>query len=125
MDIKEKFVLGISYGYHDSAVALVKDGIVISAVEEERFTGIKHDNSFPINSIKWITKSNNISVDDISYVCFYENPVLKDDRNNKMYWKYWYKNIFKFKVSGTNNKHKPLLQNLFPVAVGPSRKTCP
>ena len=97
MDIKEKFVLGISYGYHDSAVALVKDGIVISAVEEERFTGIKHDNSFPINSIKWITKSNNISVDDISYVCFYENPVLKDDRNNKMYWKYWYKNIFKFK----------------------------
>ena len=45
--------LGISAFYHDSAAAIIEDGKVIAAAEEERFTGIKHDYSFPINSIKW------------------------------------------------------------------------
>ena len=41
---KDKYVIGVSFGYHDSAAALMKDGHILSAVEEERFTGIKHDN---------------------------------------------------------------------------------
>ena len=48
------YILGISCGYHDSAAALIKDGRVLGAVEEERFTGIKHDNSFPIKSIAYL-----------------------------------------------------------------------
>jgi carbamoyltransferase len=46
--------LGISAFYHDSAACIVKDGKVLAAVEEERFTGIKHDSSFPIHSIHWL-----------------------------------------------------------------------
>jgi len=110
---KEKYFLGISYGYHDSAVALLKGGKVLSAVEEERFTGIKHDNSFPQHSIKWITESNNITIDDISYVCFYENPTLKNDRNKSIYRKYWYKNIFGFKLK---DKSFDDLKRYFPKA---------
>ena len=53
-------ILGISAFYHDSAAALIVDGKVVSAQEEERFTGIKHDQRFPINSIKWILKQNKL-----------------------------------------------------------------
>ena len=52
--IYDKYIIGISYGFHDSAVALIKNGKVLNAVEEERFTGIKHDYSFPINSINML-----------------------------------------------------------------------
>ena len=49
--------LGISAFYHDSAACIVVDGRVIAAAEEERFTGLKHDHSFPVNAIKWCLKS--------------------------------------------------------------------
>jgi len=94
--IYDKYIIGISHGFHDSAVALIQNGQVLNAVEEERFTGIKHDNSFPINSINWILKNNNIDGKDISAVCYYENPKLKYDRDWKSYWKYFWKNPFKF-----------------------------
>ncbi len=81
--MKNKYVLGISCGYHDSAAALIKDGKVLSACEEERFTGIKHDSSFPTNSIKWMLKEKNLTGDDISVVCFYESPSDKLDRIKK------------------------------------------
>ena len=55
-NISDDYIIGISYGFHDSAVALIQNGKVLNAVEEERFTGIKHDFSFPINSINWILK---------------------------------------------------------------------
>ena len=55
-------ILGISAFYHDSAAALIVDGKVVSAQEEERFTGIKHDQRFPINSIKWILKQNKLKI---------------------------------------------------------------
>ena len=60
-NINDKYIIGISFGFHDSAVALIQNGQVLNAVEEERFTGIKHDNNFPINSINWILKNNNIT----------------------------------------------------------------
>ena len=77
---KDKYVIGLSFGYHDSAAALMKDGHILSAVEEERFTGIKHDNSFPSNSIDWILESNNLTIHDIEVVCYYENPFEKKNR---------------------------------------------
>jgi len=103
--IYDKYIIGISYGFHDSAVALIKNGKVLNAVEEERFTGIKHDNSFPINSINWILKNNNISGKDISAVCYYENPKLKYDRDKKSYWKYFWKNPFKFPKKTNSLEH--------------------
>ena len=77
------YILGISCGYHDSAAALIKDGKVLGAVEEERFTGIKHDASFPVNTIKWLYDEFKISGKDIVSVAFYDNPKNKLDRIEK------------------------------------------
>ncbi len=73
------YILGISSYYHDSAAVLIKDGKVIFAVEEERFTRIKHDNNFPINAIKFCLHEANINISDI-YVAYYEKPLLKFER---------------------------------------------
>ena len=59
------YILGISCGYHDSAASLIKDGRVLGACEEERFTGIKHDNSFPIKSIAHLYAKNKVQKDFI------------------------------------------------------------
>ena len=83
MNLKDKYILGVSCGYHDSAASLVLNGKVLSAVEEERFTGIKHDSSYPTKSIEWILSHNELEPSDISYVCFYEDPDLKVDRVRK------------------------------------------
>ena len=74
------YILGISCGYHDSAASLIKDGKVLGAVEEERFTGIKHDSSFPLESIKWLYSQFKVNKDDVDAICFYETPDLKLDR---------------------------------------------
>ena len=81
--ITNNYILGISYGYHDSAVALLQNGFVLSAVEEERFTGIKHEDRFPIHSINWTLKKHGLSRDDIHAICYYEHPKLKTDRSPK------------------------------------------
>ena len=73
-------ILGISAFYHDSAAALIVDGKVKSAIQEERFTRKKHDDSFPENSIRYILKSNNITIGDIDHIVFYEKPLLKFER---------------------------------------------
>ncbi|PPR35066.1 MAG: Decarbamoylnovobiocin carbamoyltransferase [Alphaproteobacteria bacterium MarineAlpha6_Bin4] len=73
-------IIGISCFYHDSAAALIKDGNVISAVQEERFTRIKHDASFPINSIKYCLKSSNLKLSNIDAIVFYEKPFIKFER---------------------------------------------
>ena len=64
------YILGISCGYHDSAAALIKDGNVLGACEEERFTGIKHDSRFPINTIKWLMKTYKVTPDTLNAICF-------------------------------------------------------
>ncbi len=74
------YVIGISCYYHDAAAALLKDGEIVAAAEEERFTRKKHDNSFPINAINFCLKSRGIEIDDINYVGFYEKPFLKFER---------------------------------------------
>ena len=72
--------LGISAFYHDSAACIVKDGKVIAAAEEERFTEIKHDSSFPINAINWCLDYAGFKVQHIDQVCWYENPEVKKHR---------------------------------------------
>ncbi len=74
------YILGISALYHDSAIALIKDGEIINAVQEERFTRKKHDPSFPVNSIKFILSNNNLKLSDINYIVFYDKPFLKFER---------------------------------------------
>lgn len=74
------YVLGISCYYHDSSAALLKDGVIVAAAEEERFTRKKHDISFPLNAIKYCLESQNIKIDDIDYIGFYEKPLQKFDR---------------------------------------------
>src|SRR3989344_1867626 len=75
--MKNIFVLGISCFYHDSSATLLRDGVVVAAVAEERFTRIKHDTSFPVNAIVYCLENQNITIQDISYVGFYEKPLLK------------------------------------------------
>ena len=82
------YILGISAFYHDSAAALIKDGVVISAIQEERLSRIKHDQNFPTNAINKILEINNISLDEISYVCFYDKPFLKFERLLETYISY-------------------------------------
>ena len=73
-------ILGISAFYHDSAAALVIDGNVVSAAQEERFTRIKNDQCFPVNSIQFCLSHSNLQLCDIDYVVFYEKPLLKFER---------------------------------------------
>ncbi len=73
-------ILGISSFYHDSAAALLIDGEIIAAAQEERFTRIKHDARFPENAINYVLEEANISLQDVDYVTFYEKPFLKFER---------------------------------------------
>jgi len=73
-------ILGISCYYHDSAVALIDNGKIVSAVEEERFTRKKFDDSFPVNALEWCLKESNLKPSDIDLVAFYDKPVLKFER---------------------------------------------
>ena len=70
------YILGISGLYHDSAAALIKDGKVISAVQEERFSRIKNDRSFPKRAIEYCLKSNNVTPSELQAVVFYDNPLF-------------------------------------------------
>ena len=74
------YILGISCYFHDASAALLKDGVIVAATEEERFTRKKHDTSFPINSIEYCLKKENISINDVRYIGFYEKPLLKFER---------------------------------------------
>ena len=74
------YTLGISCYYHDSAASLLKDGHVISAVEEERFSRIKFDDGFPKLAIDWCLKNCGITPDQIDSIAFYDKPVLKFER---------------------------------------------
>jgi carbamoyltransferase len=73
-------ILGLSFFYHDSAAALVKDGVLVAAAEEERFSRIKHDSGFPELAIEFALKTGGITMDDVDYVVFYEKPFVKFER---------------------------------------------
>ena len=73
-------ILGISAFYHDSAAALVVDGQLIAAAQEERFTRVKHDHRFPSQSIDYCLREANLTLGDLDYVGFYEKPLAKFER---------------------------------------------
>lgn len=74
------YILGISCFYHDSAATLVRDGKIIAAAQEERFTRIKHDESFPTKAIDYCLMHAGITIADIDYVGFYDKPLKKFER---------------------------------------------
>ena len=73
-------VLGISAFYHDSAAALLKDGKIVAAAQEERFTRKKHDSSYPYNAINFVLNYSNLKLSEIDHIVFYEKPFLKFER---------------------------------------------
>jgi len=74
------YILGISCFYHDSAAAILKDGVLVAAAEEERFSRRKHDYGFPVNAIAFCLGRAGISGSDLDYVVFYEKTFLKFER---------------------------------------------
>ncbi len=73
-------ILGISAFYHDSAAAIVIDGKIIAAAQEERFTRIKHDSSYPFHAMEFVLSFSKLKLHQIDYVVFYEKPFLKFER---------------------------------------------
>jgi carbamoyltransferase len=73
-------VLGLSFFYHDSAAALVRDGVVVAAAAEERFSRIKHDSGFPGLAVAFVLERAGLSMNDVDYVVFYEKPFVKFER---------------------------------------------
>ena len=81
-------IVGISAFYHDSAAALVLDGKIVAAAQEERFTRIKHDSAFPAHAIDFCLKQGGLSADDLDYVAFYDKPLTKFERLLETYLAY-------------------------------------
>ena len=73
-------ILGISAYYHDSAAALVEDGRLVAAAQEERFTRKKHDSGFPSKAVDYCLREAGITGKDLDLVGFYEKPLLKFER---------------------------------------------
>ncbi len=84
----KKIILGISAYYHDSAAALIVDGEIIAAAQEERFSRKKHDARFPANAIKYCLKEANITLSDVDDVVFYDKPLVKFERLIETYLSY-------------------------------------
>ncbi len=73
-------ILGISAYYHDSAASLIIDGNIIAAAQEERFTRIKHDSTYPFNAISFVLKEANLKLNQVDHIVFFEKPFLKFER---------------------------------------------
>ncbi|PYV87785.1 MAG: hypothetical protein DMG05_16815, partial [Acidobacteria bacterium] len=81
-------ILGISAFYHDSAAALVVDGDIVAAAQEERFTRKKHDYNFPVHAIDYSLAQAGLKPEDLNYVGFYDKPFLKFERLLETYLAY-------------------------------------
>jgi carbamoyltransferase len=92
-------ILGISAFYHDSAAALVQDGRIIAAAQEERFTRKKHDARFPRSAIEYCLQAGGIKLDAIDYVVFYEKPFLKFERLLETYLAFAPRGFASFKLA--------------------------
>lgn len=92
-------ILGISAFYHDSAAALIEDGLVIAAAQEERFTRKKHDAAFPDNAITYCLEEAGISLSDVDYVAFYDKPFLKFERLLETYLSFAPRGFRSFKLA--------------------------
>tara|TARA_Y100001970_G_scaffold290070_1_gene422453 strand:+ start:422 stop:2239 length:1818 start_codon:yes stop_codon:yes gene_type:complete len=90
------YIIGISAYYHDSAACILRNGKIIAAAQEERFTRKKHDQNFPSNAIQYCLKEANINSSEISIVAFYDKPFLKFERILETYLAYAPKGIRSF-----------------------------
>src|SRR3954468_17488097 len=91
--------VGISAFYHDSAAALVRDGTIVAAAQEERFTRKKHDASFPANALRYCVQEAGIAWGDIDFVTFYEKPFLKFERLLETYLAFAPKGFGSFRMA--------------------------
>ena len=73
-------ILGISAFYHDSAAAVIVNGKIVAAAQEERFTRKKHDSGYPFHAIEFVLKFSNTKLSEISAIVFFEKPFLKFER---------------------------------------------
>lgn len=89
-------ILGISAFYHDSAAAIIEDGKIIAAAQEERFTRKKHDKSFPSNACKFCLEFPGFNIDELDAVVFYDKPLLKFERLLETYYNFSPKGIASF-----------------------------
>src|SRR5574344_80866 len=89
-------ILGISAFYHDSAAALIVDGKIVAAAQEERFTRIKQDASFTVNAIKYCLEEASVKIDQLDAVVFYDKPMLKFERLLETYYGFSPKGILSF-----------------------------
>jgi carbamoyltransferase len=78
-------ILGLSAFYHDSAAALLMDGQIVAAAQEERFTRIKHDPRFPQHAIRYVLDEAGIGLDSVDHIAFYDKPFLKFERLMETY----------------------------------------
>src|ERR1700687_2297051 len=92
-------ILGISAFYHDSAAALIEDGRIIAAAQEERFTRHKHDPGFPHNAVAYCLAEAGIAADALDHVVFYEKPFLKFERLLETYIALAPRGFRSFKIS--------------------------
>src|SRR5437762_9686102 len=77
---RQSFLLGISAFYHDSAACLLRDGEIVAAAQEERFTRKKGDAAFPSRAVEYCLSAADITLADVAYVGFYDKPLLKFER---------------------------------------------
>ncbi len=89
-------ILGISAFYHDSAAALIVDGEIVAAAQEERFTRIKHDPSFPANAIKYCLHAEATKISELDAIAFYDKPFLKFERLLETYYGFAPKGVASF-----------------------------
>ena len=93
------YILGISAFYHDSAACVLKDGKIIAAVQEERFTRKKHDPNYPYNAIEFVLKYANIKLSEVDQIVFFEKPFLKFERLLETYVAFAPKGFKSFSLS--------------------------
>ena len=92
-------ILGISAFYHDSAAALINDGEIVAAAQEERFTRKKHDANYPFNAIEYVLSEEKLNLNEIDYIVFFEKPFLKFERLLETYMAFAPKGFKSFSLS--------------------------
>ena len=89
-------ILGISAYYHDSAAAIITDGDIVAAAQEERFSRIKNDKNFPTGAVSYCLSAAGKTIDELDAVIFYEKPFLKFERLIETYYSFAPKGILSF-----------------------------
>src|SRR5437660_9471271 len=95
-----RYVLGLSAFYHDSAACLLRDGEIVAAAQEERFTRKKGDASFPVHAVRYCLEAGGISASQLAYVGFYDKPLLKFERILETYLSVAPKGFASFRMAG-------------------------